>query len=274
MSEALALPFFQRVLLAGLLASVACGVLGSFVVAKRITSLSGGLAHAAFGGVGLGYLLGFSPMLGASGFGVLGGVAVGVAYRRLGSGLDTLVSMLWAVGMALGIVFVALAPGYAPDLLSYLFGSLLFVSWSYVWMVAALDLLVVVLVVGLFKDLQAVAFDEEFAEVAGVPVERLLILLLALTSLAIVTLIRVVGVVLVIALLSVPAAIARHWTRTLPAMMGLAIGACALSTLAGLMLSYALSARFALSVPPGPLIVLLATAAWALSALARRLRGA
>jgi zinc transport system permease protein len=273
MTEALALPFFQRVLLAGLLASVACGVLGSWVVAKRITSLSGGLAHAAFGGVGLGYWAGFSPMLGASGFGVLGGILVGIVYRRLHSGLDTLVSLLWAVGMALGIVFVALAPGYAPDLLSYLFGSLLFVSWDYVWMVAALDVLVVGVVVALFKDLQAVTFDEEFAEVSGVAVERVLVLLLALTSLAIVTLIRVVGVVLVIALLSVPAAIARHWTATLRTMMFAAVAISALCTLAGLLLSYGLSDAFGLSLPPGPLIVLLAASAYAISATAHRLRG-
>lgn len=264
--DALSLPFFQRVLIAGLLASVPCGVLGSYVVAKRIASLSGGLAHAAFGGVGLGYLLGFHPMLGASGFGVLGGIAVGVAYRRLGSGLDTLVSMLWAVGMALGIVFVALAPGYAPDLLSYLFGSLLFVSWDYVWLVAALDVAVLLGVALLFKELQAVAFDEEFAEVAGVRVERMLVLLLALTSLAIVVLIRVVGVILVIALLSVPAAVARHWTRSLGAMMSVAVGVCALCIVVGLFLSYGLADVFGVSVPPGPLIVLLAVSLYGASA--------
>jgi zinc transport system permease protein len=271
-SEALALPFFQRVLLAGLLASVACGVLGSWVVAKRITSLSGGLAHAAFGGVGLGYWAGFPPMLGAAGFGAVGGVLVGLAYRRLRSALDTLVSMLWAVGMALGIVFVALAPGYAPDLLSYLFGSLLFVSWDYVWLVAALDVIVVGSAVAGFKEIQAVTFDEEFAEIAGVRVERVLILMLALTSLAIVVLIRVVGVVLVVALLSVPAAIARHWTATLRAMMLAAVGISALCTLAGLLLSYELSDAYGLSLPPGPLIVLLAAAAWGVSAALRSLR--
>ncbi len=272
MLEALQLPFFQRVLLAGLLSSVACGILGTYVVAKRITSLSGGLAHAAFGGVGLGYWLGIPPMLGATGFGVLGGVLVAVGYRRFASGLDTLVSMLWAVGMALGIVFVALAPGYAPDLLSYLFGSLLFVSWDYVALVAGLDLLIVGLVVWLYPQLRAVAFDEEFAEVAGLPVDRLLVLLLALVSLAIVTLIRVVGVILVIALLTIPAAIARHWTHSLGRMMGLAIAVSAGCTLAGLLLSYALSDAFGLSMPPGPLVILLAAALYAVSGGARRLQ--
>jgi zinc transport system permease protein len=263
--EALELPFFQRVLVAGLLASVACGVLGTYVVAKRMASISGGLSHAAFGGVGLGYLAGFPPLLGAAGFGILAALFVGVAYRRLRSGLDTLVSMVWAIGMALGIVFVALTPGYAPDLLSYLFGSLLFVSWDYVLAVAALDLLIAGIVVLLYKELQAVCFDEEFAEVAGVAVERVLLLLLTLTALAVVMLIRVVGVILVIALLTIPAAVARQWSQSLKTMMALAVAISATCTTCGLFLSYGLSDAFSLSVPPGPLIILIATLAYAIS---------
>ncbi len=265
MSEALALPFFQRVLVAGLLASVACGVLGSYVVAKRIASISGGLSHAAFGGVGLGYLAGFPPLLGAAGFGILAALFVGVAYRRLRSGLDTLISMVWAIGMALGIIFVALTPGYAPDLLSYLFGSLLFVSWDFVLAVAVLDLLIVGLVVLLYKELQAVCFDEEFAEVAGVAVERVLLLLLTLTALAVVTLIRVVGVILVIALLTIPAAVARHWSKSLKTMMALAVAISAACTTGGLFLSYGLSDAFSLSIPPGPLIILIAALGYGIS---------
>ena len=269
MIDALFEPFFQRVLLAGLLASVACGVLGTWVVAKRMTSMAGGLAHAAFGGVGLGYWAGIPPMLGAAGFGVAGGLLIGLVYRRLHSGLDTLISTVWAVGMSVGILFVAITPGYAPDLLSYLFGSLLFVSWNYVWVVAALDLLIVCVVARVFHDLQAVAFDEEFAEVVGVPVERRLLLLLALISLAIVTLIRVVGVILVIALLTLPAALARHWVDDLRRMMALAVAVSATCTSAGLLLSYGLSDSFGWSLPPGPLIVLLAVGLYGVSATAR-----
>jgi len=273
-SEALALPFFQRVLLAGLLASVACGVVGSYVVAKRISTLAGGVSHAAFGGVGLGYWLGFPPMLGAAGFGLLASVAIGTAWRRLGSGLDTMTSMVWALGMALGILFVALAPGYAPDLMSFLFGSLLFVPWEYVGLVAALDV-VILLAVALFgKEFQAVAFDEEFAEVAGVPVERTFLLLLALTALAVVTLIRVVGVILAIALLTIPAMIARHWSDSLGGMMAIAVPVCAACVLAGLLGSYALSAAADLSLPPGPLVIVVASLGWGVSALVRRARAA
>ena len=225
MIEALQLPFFQRVLLAGLLASVACGVIGSYVVAKRISGVTGGLSHAAFGGVGLGYWLGFPPLLGAGLFGVVAGSVVVAAQRRLHSGLDTLISIVWSVGMALGIVFIALTPGYAPDLMSYLFGSLLFVSWEQVAMFAVLDLAIVGAVVSSHRLFEAVSFDEEYAEVAGLRVELVSLVLMALVSLAIVILIRVVGVILAIALLTLPAATARQWVDTLPAMMRVALTA-------------------------------------------------
>lgn len=272
MLEALSLPFFQRVLIAGLLASVACGVIGSYVVAKRIASLTGGLSHAAFGGVGLGYLTGIPPMLGAAGFGLAASMVVGLAYRRVRSGLDTLIAMVWSVGMALGIVFVALAPGYVPDLMSYLFGSLLFVPWQYVAVVAVLDVCIVGAVLLFHPYFEAVCFDEEYAEAAGVPAERVFLGLLALAAIAIVTLIRIVGVILAIALLTIPAATARRWVDTLGAMMWLATALCAASTVGGIFLSYALAEVFDVSVPPGPLVILLATLVYVLSGAARRMR--
>lgn len=274
MLEALGTPFFQRVLLAGLLASVACGIIGSYVVAKRIASISGGLAHAAFGGVGLGYLTGIPPMLGAAGFGVLAALVVGVAQRRVRSGLDTLISMVWSVGMALGIVFVALSPGYAPDLMSYLFGSLLFVPWDYVALVALLDVVIIGVVLAFHPLFEAVCFDEEYAEASGVPAEGVFLGLLTLTALAIVTLIRVVGVILAIALLTIPAATARRWVESLSAMMWLSVAICASCTIGGLMLSHALSQSFDISVPPGPLIVLLAALFYVLSGVLGHMRDA
>lgn len=271
MLDAFALPFFQRVLLAGLLASVACGVIGTYVVARRIASLSGGISHAAFGGVGLGYLAGFPPIFGAAGFGLAAALVVGLAQRRFGSGLDTLVSMVWAVGMALGIVFVGLAPGYAPDLMSYLFGSLLFVPWEYVAVVAVLDAVILLAVLRFHRVFEAVCFDEEYAEVAGIPAEAFFLALLGLAALAIVTLIRVVGVILAIALLTIPAATARPWVHTLRAMMGVAVGLCALAIMGGLVASFGLSQAFDVSLPPGPLVILVAAALYGFSALGRSL---
>ena len=271
--EALSYPFFQRALAAGLLAAVACGIVGTFVVVRRIASISGGLSHAAFGGVGLGYLLGFEPMLGALGFGVLSALGIGVAELRLRQGLDTMIAMVWAVGMALGILFVSLAPGQAPDLLGYLFGNILLVSPGYVGLVALLDLLIVGTVLLLFRRLRAVAFDEEFAWVVGVPVEALFLLLLTLVALTVVVLIRVVGVILVIALLTIPAAVARHWTDRLSRMMALAVLTGAVSIAVGLFLTFGLSSEFGIDLPTGPSIILLAAAVYGVSAVARSLTG-
>lgn len=268
--EALSLPFMQRVFVAALLASVAAGIVGTYVVVKRISSVTGGLAHAAFGGVGLGYLLGFNPMVGAAGFGLLSGLGIGVVYRRLGAGLDTAISMFWSAGMALGVVFVALTPGYAPDLTTYLFGSILFVSWQYIVLVAILDAVILTTTVVLYRAFEAVSFDEEFATVVGVPVDRLLLLLFALIALCVVTLIQVVGIILAIALLTVPAETARPWSSSLRQMMllsGLISAGC---MVLGILLSYALSDLYALSVPSGPLVILLAVAAYGGSAAARR----
>ncbi|MEB2313737.1 MAG: metal ABC transporter permease [Sorangiineae bacterium] len=272
MLEALSLPFFQRVLLAGLCASVAAGVIGTYVVVKKMTSVTGGLAHAAFGGVGLGYLLGVSPMLGAALFGLLGGLGVGAAYRRLRSAIDTSISMLWSAGMALGVVFVALTPGYAPDLTSYLFGSILFASWEYVAMVAVLDVAIVLVVSLLYRRLEAVTFDEEFSEVIGLPVERLLLVLFALIALSVIALIRVVGVILAIALMTVPAATARFFSESLRQMMLLATLIGAACTTAGLFASWELSRSFGVSVPSGPLIVLVSIAVYGAAAAVKRRR--
>ncbi|MCL7938104.1 MAG: metal ABC transporter permease [marine benthic group bacterium] len=270
--EALSYPFFRRALLAGLLAAVACGIVGSLVVVRRIASISGGLSHAAFGGVGLGFLLGFDPLLGALGFGVASALAIGVAEIRLQQGMDTLIAMIWAVGMALGITFVSLAPGEPPDLLGYLFGNILLVSPKYLLLVLVLDLLIVAIVTSLFRKLRAISFDEEFAWVIGVPVAPLLLLLLTLVALTVVILIRVVGVILVIALLTIPAAIARRWTDQLARMMVLATAIGAFSIVLGLFLTYGLSAGYGVELPTGPAIILLAAILFALSAAGRFVR--
>ena len=270
-SEALSYPFFQRALIAGLLAAVACGIVGTFVVVRGIASISGGLAHAAFGGVGLGYLMGFDPTLGALGFGLASAFGVEVAERRLKQGIDTLIAMVWAIGMALGIVFIALAPGPEPDLMGYLFGNILFVPARFLFFIAGLDLVIVGVVIFLFRRLEAVSFDEEFAWVIGMPVEALSLLLLALVATTVVILIRVVGVILVLALLTMPAAIARHWTDSLAPMMVLATIVGAVCITVGLFFSWMLSSVFSLDVPTGPAIILLAAFGYATSAVIRRI---
>lgn len=251
MLEALQYEFMRNALLTGLLASVACGVVGVYVVVKRIVFISGGIAHASFGGIGLGYLLGVSPVLGATGFTLASALGMGLITRRTRLPEDTVIGILWAMGMAMGVVFVGLAPGYAPDLFTYLFGNILTVPASDLIVMLVLDAVVVGLVVAFYKEFLAVSFDEEFSTVVGVPVQGLYLLLLCMVALTVVVLIRVVGIILVIALLTMPAALAKQHTYDIRKMMLLASLFGAAFTLGGLWLS------FELDVASGATIILL-----------------
>jgi len=257
MLEVLGFEFFRNALLAGVFASIACGIIGTYVVVRRMVSVSGGISHAAFGGVGLGYYLGIDPLLGATVFTVATALGMGVLEIRARQQMDTIIGAVWAAGMALGILFVYLTPGFAPDLFSYLFGNILLVPQGDVLLMAVL-VAIIVAIVGLFYlEFQAVTFDPDYARVMNLPVERLSLLLLVLVALTVVMLIRVVGIILVIALLTIPAAISRLYTGRVWSMMLLAIGLGALFTLIGIGLSYVLN------VPSGATIILVSTAAYA-----------
>ncbi|KPK47215.1 MAG: hypothetical protein AMJ77_03855 [Dehalococcoidia bacterium SM23_28_2] len=238
MLEALQYEFMRNAQFAGLLASVACGIVGVYVVVKRIVFISGGIAHASFGGIGLGYLAGISPVLGAMFFTLASALGMGLVTRRTKLPEDTAIGILWAMGMAMGIIFIGLTPGYAPDLFSYLFGNILTVPRSGLILMLALDAIIVTIVIALYKDFLALSFDEEFGTTVGVPVERLYLLLLCMIALTVVVLIRVVGVILVIALLTIPAALAKQFTHDLRNMMILAVLFGALFSFGGLWLSY------------------------------------
>ena len=240
MLEVLQYEFIQNALIAGLLASVACGIVGVYVVVKRIVSISGGIAHASFGGIGLGYFLGINPVLGAMFFAIGSALGIGLIIRRTRLHEDTAIGILWAMGMASGIIFIGLTPGYAPDLFGYLFGNILTVPTLDLVLMLILDVIIILLVVLLYKELLFISFDEEFSTVVGVPTSRLYLLLLCLVALTVVVLIRVVGIILVIALLTIPAAIARHFTYSLKKMMLLAILLGIVFTFSGLWLSYLL----------------------------------
>ncbi len=240
MLEVLQYEFMRNALLAGLLAAIACGIVGVYVVVKRAVFISGGIAHASFGGIGLGYLLNINPVLGAMFFAIASALGMGLVTRRTRLPEDTAIGILWAIGMALGIIFIGLAPGYAPDLFSYLFGNILTVPTSDLILMLVLDAVIIILVFLLYKEFLLLSFDEEFGTVVGVPTERLYLLLLCLIALTVVVLIRVVGIILVIALLTIPAALARQFTDSLKKMMLLSILAGAVFTFTGLWLSYLL----------------------------------
>lgn len=262
MIEALQYEFMRNAIFAAVLASIACGIIGAYVVTKRITFISGAIAHAAFGGVGLGYFLGVNPVLALVPFSLLSALGIGVVSRRSKAGEDPAIGIFWAVGMATGIVFIGLTPGYAPDLFSYIFGNILTVPFSDVAVMFGLDAFIIVSVAVFYKELLAIAFDEEYAEVSGVRTTLFYLFLLCLVALTVVVLIRVVGIVLVIALLTIPASIAKlYGCPSLRRMMVWSVVFGVFFTLAGLALSYSLN------LASGATIVLLAAAVYLAAAI-------
>ncbi len=211
--------FLQYALLAGVLASISCGITGTYVVIKRITFLGGGIAHTVLGGVGLAYYLGINPYWGAFASAITAAVIIGLVTLKADQQEDTVIGALWAVGMATGIIFMHLKPGYNNDLMTYLFGNILLVSRQELVLLFWLTLLIVAVVLVFYRQFLVVCFDEEYSRIRGVPVDIIYILLLVLIALTIVVLIRIVGLILVIALLTMPAAIASLFTRTPSQMM-------------------------------------------------------
>ena len=269
MIEALQYEFIRNALTAALLASVACGVIGAYVVTKRITFISGAIAHAAFGGVGLGYFLGINPVLAVIPFSLLSAVGIGAVSRKARLPEDSTIGIFWAVGMATGVVLISLTPGYAPDLFNYLFGNILMVPASDLVLMLLLDVLIAGMVALFYKEFLAISFDEEYARVAGVRTTFFYFLLLCLVALTVVILIRVVGVVLVIALLTIPAAITRLFGFvSLRRMMAVSVLLGALLTVSGLWLSYWLN------LPSGATMILVSAAVFAAALAASRVMAA
>lgn len=252
LSQLLGYEFIQNAILAGLLASVLSGVIGTFVVVKRLVFIAGGISHAAFAGLGICFYLGINPLIGA----VLVALLTAVLLAWLGEGgagrsRDAYIGILWAAGMAVGIVFIHMTPGYAPDLMVYLFGDILTVTRTDVYLLALLVALVLLVMALLYKELVAAAFDETFLRVQGLPVRLLNMLLLVLVALSVIMLIQVVGIVLLIALFTLPPVI-----TLMLALRNFALVLLTAVALAMLMTSGGLAGSYLLDIPSGPAIVL------------------
>ena len=258
--------FMQNAIAGGILASVACGAIGSYVVVKKIGYLAGGIAHAVLGGMGIAYYLGRSPIEGALVSAIVFAFILGWVSLRMQQQEDTIIGALWAGGMAVGILFISQTPGYNVDLMSFLFGNILMIASEDLYWIAGLDLIILVIVFLFYKQFIAVSFDEEFARLRGIPVERFYLLFLSLVALTVVILIQIVGLILVIALLTLPAAIAGLYVRSLSLMMILAALFGMIFTTGGLAISYQPD------LPPGPTIILLAGAFYLVSLILNRIK--
>jgi len=263
-------PFLRYALIAGVLASVAFGMVGSYVVARRISYIAGAIAHSVLGGIGAGLYLQQAkglhwchPMGGAVIAALAAALIIGLVSLYARQREDTVIGAIWATGMAVGLLLLAKTPGYV-DPMSYLFGNILLISRTDLWLVLALDVLVVALGVFFYNKFLAVCFDQEFARMRGVPVELYYLLLLALTALTVVLLVSVVGIALIIALLTLPAAVAGHLSRRLWQMMVLGVVLCMAFIVTGLAGSYAYD------LPSGPVIIMVAAGVYLAALLGRR----
>lgn len=239
MLEVLAYPFMQKALLAVVLVSIACGIVGALVVVNRMTFLAGGVAHAGYGGVGLAFFAGWPVMITATLFAVGAAVLAALITLRERERLDVAVGLLWAGGMAFGVLLLDLTPGYNVDLMSYLFGSILAVGDEVLRTMTVSVGVLVAIVVTFYRPLLAVSADREFARVRGLPVAAIHILLVATIALAVMTAVPAIGLILVIALLTIPAYLAEMTARSLGMLMVVSAVWALLFSVAGLALAYA-----------------------------------
>jgi len=249
--------FFVNAFIACILASVACGIIGTYVVVKRIVFISGGISHTAYGGIGLGYFLGINPLLGALSFSLGAAGLISLLRKYHFQNEDTLIGIMWSFGMALGIIFIGATPGYVPDLMSYLFGNILTVSYEELGLLLVLNMFILTITITYFEKFKAVTFDEEYSKSLGIKVEKFYTLLLVMIAVTVVMLIKLVGIILIVALLTIPPVIARKYSRSLTQMMYGSIILGLVFTLFGLFTSYYLN------LPTGSTIIIISILGYA-----------
>lgn len=257
--------FMQNAFLAAILSSIVCGIIGTIIVEKKLVSMSGGIAHTSFAGIGLGYLLNIEPIIGGLVFSTFASVSISTIKRNTNTNADTLIGMFWSVGMALGILFIALTPGYPPDMTSYLFGDILTVSSLYIKIMTVLTFIILFFVVSIFNYWRSYLFDEEFSKVIGINTLFLEYLLFILIAFSIVILIKVVGIILVIALLTIPPAISKLYTYNLRNIMILSIIFGIIFSVLGLIISYNYN------IPSGATIILISVVGYLILASIKKL---
>ncbi|MGA1939452.1 metal ABC transporter permease [Arcobacter sp. YIC-310] len=238
MLEALQYDFIQNALFAGVLISIASGIIGSLVVVNRLTFLTGGIAHSSYGGIGLAIYLGIPVLFGATVFAIITAVIIAMLTLKNRNRADSIIGLMWAFGMALGIIFVDLTPGYNVDLMSYLFGSIIAVSSGDVLYMSILDIFIISIVMIFYKQILAVSYDSEFASLRGINTKFFYTLILILASLCVVAAIKAVGLILVIALLTIPTYLAESFASRLSSMMIISSALATLFTIIGLGISY------------------------------------
>ncbi len=255
--------FFNHALFSAILASISCGIIGSYIVAKRMVFISGGITHASFGGIGIAYYLGINPILGAAIFSIIS--ALGIEWTSMKSNIreDSAIGILWSFGMAVGIIFIFITPGYAPNLMSYLFGSILTVSTFDLWSIGILASSLILIFAFFYHLILFVAFDEEYARSHNIPVNTIKYLMISLVAITIVLNIRLVGIILVISFLTIPQSTANIFTQKFSGIILLSILFSIIGSISGLLISY-----FS-NIPSGATIIFVFVVLFVLSKLAK-----
>lgn len=251
--------FMQHAFIACILSSIGCGIIGTYVVVKRVGFLAGGIAHTVLAGMGIAYFMESSPLIGAVIAALIAAISMSFIKLRWKQQEDILVAAFWSVGMAIGILFISRTPGYSVDLMSFLFGNILLVSKSDLLLMAILDIIIIGIVFLFYKQFMAAIFDEEFARIRGIRIEIYYTLLMCMVALTVVLLIQIVGLILVIALLIFPAACAAQFFHSIFKMMLAATVICMLMTISGLTIAYQPD------LPAGATIIVIAGVFYAIS---------
>ncbi len=241
--------FLQNAVAAALLVSVVAGIIGTYITSRRLVFLSGGITHASFGGIGIAYYIGINPVIGAIIFSILSAFGIEALSHRKNIREDSAIGILWAFGMAVGIIFIFLTPGYAPNLLSFLFGSILTVTNSDLLYLLILNIVVILFFIIFYRPILYIAFDQEFARTQKIPVTLMNYILIMFIAIAIVLSIRVVGIILLISLFTIPPATANIFSHHFGRIIFWSILLSFLGSFIGLILSYSIN------IPSGASIV-------------------
>jgi zinc transport system permease protein len=250
MMDILHYAFFQHALWSSLLMSIACGIVGTYVVSRRLVFISGGITHASFGGLGIGFYLGVNPFLSALGFAVLSAFGVEWASKSYRVREDSAIAAVWSLGMAVGMVFIVLTPGYAPNLSSYLFGNILTVSSADIFWTALFVVFLCLMFLCLYREIVYSAFDRDFAVTQGVPVKAIEYMMTVCIAVTIVLSIRLIGIMLLMSMLTVPQMTVNLFTSDFRRIVAGSILLGILACVAGLFLSYFLH------IPSGTFIII------------------
>lgn len=256
--EILQYTFFQNAILGAMLTSIICGIMGTYIVTRRLVFISGGITHASFGGIGIGVLTGINPIISAMVFAVMSAFGVQWMKNKADVREDSAIAMFWTLGMSIGIICCFLSPGFMPDLPSFLFGSILTIGTADIWLLGILTIIVVTIFIILYREILSVAFDNTFAQSQGLPVTFIEYMMMALIAMTIVSTLRMVGIVLAISLLTIPQMTANLFTYSFKKMILLSILVGWIDCLAGLAISYELN------VPSGASIIFVSIMVYAI----------